>query len=50
MSTYTKDEIAENNGQNGKPAWMIIKGKVYDVTPLLGSVSIEIGTFETRRI
>jgi predicted heme/steroid binding protein len=25
-------ELAENNGKNGKPAYILYKGKVYDVT------------------
>ena len=28
----TKQELAENNGKNGKPAYLAYKGKVYDVT------------------
>lgn len=28
----TKQELAENNGKNGKPAYFAYKGKVYDVT------------------
>ena len=46
---FTAQEVAQNNGQNGKPVWMIIKGKVYDVTPYLDSVSLmlysNIGTY-----
>ncbi|KAL5290757.1 hypothetical protein ACFFRR_010246 [Megaselia abdita] len=34
---YTSQEVAVNNGQDGKPVWMIIKGKVYDVTPFINS-------------
>ena len=28
----TKQELAENNGKNGKPAYFAYKGKVYDAT------------------
>ena len=28
----TKQELEENNGKNGKPAYFAYKGKVYDVT------------------
>jgi predicted heme/steroid binding protein len=28
----TKQELEENNGKNGKPAFVVYKGKVYDVT------------------
>ena len=28
----TKQELAESNGKNGKPAYLAYKGKVYDVT------------------
>jgi predicted heme/steroid binding protein len=28
----TKQELAENNGKNGKPAYLAYKGKVYDVS------------------
>ena len=28
----TKQELSENNGKNGKPAWLCYKGKVYDVS------------------
>ncbi len=28
----TQTELAENNGQNGKPAYVAFKGKVYDVS------------------
>jgi predicted heme/steroid binding protein len=32
MAKITKQELEENNGQNGKPAWVAVEGKVYDVT------------------
>lgn len=28
----TKQELAENNGKNGKPAYFAYQGKVYDVS------------------
>ncbi|HLN45126.1 MAG TPA: cytochrome b5 domain-containing protein [Candidatus Sulfotelmatobacter sp.] len=28
----TMAEVAQNNGQNGKPAFIVYKGKVYDVS------------------
>ena len=28
----TRQELEENNGQNGKPAYITYQGKVYDVT------------------
>jgi len=28
----TQTELAENNGKNGKPAYIALKGKVYDVS------------------
>jgi predicted heme/steroid binding protein len=28
----TQQELEENNGKNGKPAYIAYKGKVYDVT------------------
>lgn len=28
----TKEELARNNGQNGNPAYIVYKGKVYDVS------------------
>jgi predicted heme/steroid binding protein len=28
----TKQELEENNGKNGKPAYVAYKGKVYDVS------------------
>ena len=30
--TFTKDELAKYNGQNGQPAYVAIKGVVYDVS------------------
>ncbi|KAH8256180.1 cytochrome b5 [Drosophila bipectinata] len=32
---YDPSEVAQNNGKNGKPCWLIIKGNVYDVTNFL---------------
>ncbi|XP_017043074.1 cytochrome b5 [Drosophila ficusphila] len=32
---YELSEVAQNNGKNGKPCWLIIKGNVYDVTKFL---------------
>ncbi|XP_017015778.2 cytochrome b5 [Drosophila takahashii] len=32
---YEPAEVAEQNGKNGKPCWLIIKGNVYDVTKFL---------------
>ncbi|TDG48127.1 hypothetical protein AWZ03_005544 [Drosophila navojoa] len=29
---YQKSEVAERNGKNGQPVWIIYKGNVYDVT------------------
>jgi predicted heme/steroid binding protein len=28
----TRQELEENNGQNGKPAYIVYQGKVYDVS------------------
>lgn len=30
--TFTRDELAKYNGQNGQPAYVAINNKVYDVT------------------
>ena len=30
--TFTVDEVKQNNGKDGRPTWIIIKGAVYDVT------------------
>lgn len=35
---YTLAQVAENNGKNGKPVWLIIKDCVYDVTGYLDEV------------
>ncbi|XP_017127805.1 cytochrome b5 [Drosophila elegans] len=32
---YEVSEVAQQNGKNGKPCWLIIKGNVYDVTKFL---------------
>lgn len=34
LKEYTIDEIKERDGENGKPLWVIIKGKVYDMSNL----------------
>jgi len=32
MKVFTKEEVAQRNGKNGNPAYVIFKGKVYDVS------------------
>ena len=32
LKKVTKQELEENNGKNGKPAYFAYKGKVYDVS------------------
>ena len=32
LKQITRQELEENNGKNGKPAYFAYKGKVYDVT------------------
>lgn len=32
MKTFTKKELAEFDGKNGKPAYIAVDGKIYDVT------------------
>ncbi len=32
MKVFTKEEVAQYNGKNGNPAYVIYKGKVYDVS------------------
>jgi predicted heme/steroid binding protein len=32
MQTFTKEELVNYNGKNGKPIYIAHKGKVYDVT------------------
>ena len=32
LKKVTKQELEENNGKNGKPAYIVYKGKVYEVT------------------
>jgi predicted heme/steroid binding protein len=32
MKTFSKEELAKNNGKNGSPAFIAYNGKVYDVT------------------
>mmetsp|Transcript_23277 Transcript_23277/g.64564 ORF Transcript_23277/g.64564 Transcript_23277/m.64564 type:complete len:615 (+) Transcript_23277:195-2039(+) len=34
---YTADEVAENNGKEGKPVWMTYAGTVYDVTSFVSN-------------
>lgn len=32
QQTFTIEELGKFNGKNGKPAYVAVKGKVYDVT------------------
>ena len=32
MKVFTKEEVAQYNGKNGKPAYVIYKGKVHNVS------------------
>lgn len=32
MKVFTKEEVAQYNGKDGNPAYVIYKGKVYDVS------------------
>ncbi len=32
LKKVTKQELEENNGKNGKPAYIVYRGKVYDVS------------------
>jgi len=32
MKVFTKEQVAQYNGKNGKPAYVIYKGKVYNVS------------------
>jgi len=32
LKKVTKQELEQNNGKNGKPAYLAYKGKVYDVS------------------
>ena len=32
MKAFTKEQVAQYNGKNGKPAYVIYKGKVYNVS------------------
>ena len=34
---YTAEQVAENNGKNGKPIWMTYGGVVYDVTNFISN-------------
>ncbi|XP_073843464.1 cytochrome b5 [Musca autumnalis] len=35
IGKYTLCDISVNNGKDGKPVWIIVKGDVYDVTDFL---------------
>jgi len=37
MPIYTADQVAENNGEDGRPVWMTYGGVVYDVTDFLSN-------------
>jgi sulfite oxidase len=37
MPVYTLDQVAENNGSDGKPIWMSYGGVVYDVTNFIAN-------------
>ncbi|MFB0503680.1 MAG: cytochrome b5 domain-containing protein [Candidatus Bathyarchaeia archaeon] len=32
MRQFTEDELAQYNGKNGNPVYIVYKGKVYDVS------------------
>ncbi|MEM2955822.1 MAG: cytochrome b5 domain-containing protein [Nitrososphaerales archaeon] len=32
MKVFTKEELEQYNGKEGKPAYIVYKGKVYDVS------------------
>lgn len=32
LKEYSMNELLENNGENGKPLWILLKGNIYDVT------------------
>ena len=32
MKSFSKEELARHNGKNGAPAYVVYKGKVYDVS------------------
>jgi predicted heme/steroid binding protein len=32
MKSFSKEELAQYNGKNGAPAYIVYKGKVYDVS------------------
>lgn len=32
MKEFTAEELAQNNGQDGKPAYVAYQGKVYDMS------------------
>lgn len=35
---YSVSEVAQNNGHDGKPVWIIIKESVYDMTEFIKEV------------
>jgi sulfite oxidase len=37
LPVYTSDQVAENNGDDGKPTWMSYGGHVYDVTDFISN-------------
>ncbi|MFV2082717.1 MAG: cytochrome b5 domain-containing protein [bacterium] len=37
MKVFTKDELAKNDGKEGRPAYVAYMGKVYDMTGTLES-------------
>ncbi len=50
---YTSDQVAENDGTNGKPVWMSYGGVVYDVTEFIANHpggSEKVRTTSCRRI
>lgn len=40
IGKYTLCDISGNDGKNGKPVWIIIKGDVYDVTTFVKEVCL----------
>ena len=50
---YTSDQVAENDGTNGKPVWMSYGGVVYDVTEFIanhpgGSEKVRMTSMSTK--